>query len=167
MYNDQINWRCHVTALATHGNLGPFDPNHRLDPEINQMVSAQIDDLVKYQVVQFLHRHPAAVGDASFFATALGFHSAEITENSLDELATCGILNREPCQNNGRSMYGLASDPDTRKRITRLCNLSNKAAVYDELLTLLAGRSLERAAKRAKTRPMGNRSQHVQSRPEP
>lgn len=136
--------------LASNASLGPNDPNRFLDSDLDQMVSSQVDDLAKYQVVQFLHRHPEVIGDASFFAVALGFHSSEYTQASLEELTNCGILHRESCQSNGKALYYLSNDPHTRKRITRLCNLSNKAAIYDELLRLLASRSLQRAAKRAK-----------------
>lgn len=145
-----------MTMLATPTGLDLHNPNRSLDPDINQMVSSQVDDLVKYQVVQLLHEHPDAVGDASFFAIALGFHSAEYTQSSLEELVNCGILHRETCPGNGKPLYCLSDNPQVRKRITRLCNLSNKVAVYDELLTLLASRSLQRAAKRAKGKPRGS-----------
>lgn len=141
-----------MTSLAIRTDHGERGANPVLDPDLDQMVSSQVDDLVKYQIVQLLHRHPDVIGDASFFAAALGFHSAEFTLASLEELASCGILQRDTCPSNGRTLYYLSNEPQVRKRITRLCNLSNKAAIYQELLTLLASRSLARAAKRAKSR---------------
>ncbi|MBI2955305.1 MAG: hypothetical protein HYY30_13405 [Chloroflexi bacterium] len=139
-----------MTALAGHAGLGMRDPGRFLDPDLDQMVSSQVDDLVKYQIVKLLSRRPGVVGDASFFAAVLGFHSAEYTQASLEELANCGILQRQMCQSDEQMMYYLSSDPQIRKRIVKLCNLRNKAATYDELLRVLAGRSLQRAAKRAK-----------------
>ncbi|MCL5265490.1 MAG: hypothetical protein M1343_09930 [Chloroflexi bacterium] len=147
-----------MTVLATQRDLGARDSSGILDvdlndPDLNHLVSTQVDDLVKYQIVQLLHRHPDAVGDASFFAAALGFHSAEYTNATLEELANCGILYREACQSSGKTLYCFSRDPTTRKRITRLCGLKNKSATYDGLLSLLASRSLRRAAKRAKEKP--------------
>ena len=143
-----------MTSVAIQTAQGSHNHNANvfLDPDLDQMVSSQVDDLVKYQVVQLLHRHPDAIGDATFFATALGFHSAEYTLAALEELASCGILQREICEGNGKRLYYLSNEPQVRKRITKLCNLSSKAAIYDELLRLLANRSLARAAKRAKSR---------------
>lgn len=123
-----------------------------LDPDLKEMVACQVDDLTKYQVVQFLHRHPDVVGDAAFFAAALGFHSTDLTSTVLEELAACGILQHVAGGESDKQLYRLASEPRVRKQITRLCNLSSKVATYDELLTILANRSLERVAKRVRKR---------------
>lgn len=136
--------------VAMQRDLGESFDRCPADSDVQDLLATQVNDLVKYQVVRLLHQHPDVVGDAALFAAALGFHSAEYTRASLEELADSGVLQREICQANGQTIYFFANDPATRERITKLCSLGPNSPEYCQMLRLLAGRSLRLAQRRAK-----------------
>ncbi len=138
-----------MNLFAVQRDFGEIVDNGPGDVDLQHLLSTQVDDLVKYQVVRLLYEHPDVIGDPSFFAAALGFHSAEYTRASLEELADCGVLHKELCQGSNKSLYCFSNDPVMRERITKLCSLEPKSPQYGQVLRLLAGRSLRRAQKRA------------------
>lgn len=121
-----------------------------IEPDVEYLVNNAVDDLVKFNIVKFLHQHPASVGDASFFATALGFHSTPKTQVALEQLAAAGILDRWTVPEGGPSIYGLTSDKHVLGRLEKLCQLQPDSPDYKRVLSILASQSFKRAEAEAK-----------------
>lgn len=115
------------------------------EPEVEHLLSTAVDDLVKYNIVKFLYEHPAAVGDASFFAIALGFHSTPRTEQALEQLAAAGVLRHWSGPGVGDTVYGLTNDETTLRHLHSLCSLKTDSPMYRNVMRRLAAKSLKRA----------------------
>ncbi|MGQ9676422.1 MAG: hypothetical protein ACUVX1_12240 [Chloroflexota bacterium] len=120
------------------------------EPDVEFLVNNAVDDLVKYNVVRFLYQHPATVGDASLFATALGFYSIPKTQVALEQLVTAGILNKWTGPGVGETVYGLTDDERVLGRLEKLCELRPDSSDYRLVLSVLASKSLKRAEAAAK-----------------
>ncbi|MCL4552605.1 MAG: hypothetical protein M1305_03515 [Candidatus Marsarchaeota archaeon] len=116
-----------------------------VDNDVDELLSNKVDDLVKFNVVTYLYRNPAVFADAEFFAQELGFHSAEQTKVSLDELVSAGVLEKESVPKNGGEIYGLRPDPRLMQLLAKLTQMDTRMSQYSDILTRLATRSLVRA----------------------
>lgn len=127
------------------------NPRRRwLEPDVEQLLSTDVDDLVKYNILRFLHESPATVGNAAFFAEALGFHSATKTQAALEQLSAAGILEQWAGPRHGDVVYGLTADTAILQRLQKLCALPVKSPGYAEVVRKLAARSLRKAESSAK-----------------
>lgn len=116
-----------------------------VDNDVDELLNNKVDDLVKFNVVTYLYKNPAVFGDAEFFAQALGFHSADQTKVSLDELVAAGVLEKETVPKNGGEIYGLRPDPRLMRLLEKLTQMDTRMSQYSDILTRLATRSLVRA----------------------
>lgn len=144
-----------MSAMPSQHYPEPRFVEESWDAELRDLLATQVDDLAKYHVVSLLHEHPETVGDAAFYATALGFHSIEDTRTVLDELAKCGVLCREVNGDAGTAIYATSTDSDSWRKITKLCSLNPRSQTYRHVLRLLANRSLHRAELKSKNRRHG------------
>lgn len=141
-----------MSVVPTQHSPEPHFTEEVWDAEIRDVLTSQIDDLAKYHVVRMLHEHPETIGDAAFYAAALGFHSVEDTRTVLEEMAECGILRRVGNGGTDSALYCLSSDTENRRKVARLCNLSLRSPLYRQVVRLLANRSLHRAELKSKNR---------------
>lgn len=118
---------------------------NNLDNEVEELLRDKVDDLVKFNVVKYLYKNPTTFGDAGFYAKALGFHSAEQTKTSLDELVKVKVLEREVVSKSGEEIYGLRPDPKLMQLLEKVCNMDTHMSQYADILARLATRSLVRA----------------------
>jgi len=115
-----------------------------LDTELFELLSDEVDDLAKLNLLLLMRRERGLRADAPALARALGFHSIEQTEQKLHELAACGLVQVEPADD-GRALYALAEDESARRRLAKLWKLVHREAYFTSLLSHLAERSVEEA----------------------
>lgn len=77
-----------------------------------------IDDLIQYRLIESLLRQPDAAATAGELATRLGFHSVDLTETALDELALAGLL--AVATRDGALVYSLRPEPALRAELADL-----------------------------------------------
>lgn len=146
----------------------PFRTVGASDPETSRLVallaSEGIDDLAKLRIVQFLWQTPNVVGDASFFARVLGFHSASSTQRLLDELATRGLLARWPASRGG-PRYGVPRSELGRSALDWLRFQLEHSPALSTVVRALAERSLAHAQRAAAERRRAQRRALLQPVP--
>jgi len=117
-----------------------------LDPDLEQLLAHDVDDLARYNILRYLHDHSEVEGDVLFFANELGLRSPDHVGESLEALVRRGLLVKIPSGENGRCRYRLSPDPDMMELVDRLYRLSS-TNLYGEIVEQLAARSLHRARK--------------------
>jgi hypothetical protein len=118
----------------------------RLDPELEQLLEHDVDDLARYNILRYLHDRPSVRGTVPYFSEELGLRSLERTEEALEALARAGLLMRSQAEGDGEVEYGLSPDPSMRHLADRLYGLS-LSPFYGEIVERLAAKSLRRARK--------------------
>jgi len=117
-----------------------------LDPDLEQVLERDVDDLARYNIVRYLHGRPWERGSVSHFSEQLGLRSLERTQEALDGLVRCGLLTKSWSHETGEEEFGLSEDPAMRLLADRLCSL-DRSPFYGDIVERLAARSLRRARK--------------------
>ncbi|MCL5074635.1 MAG: hypothetical protein M1136_03140 [Chloroflexi bacterium] len=123
-----------------------------LDQELSDLLEVEVNDLVKYNIVSFLYNNPDTVGDAQFYAKALGFHSPDRTQSALDELVDCKILKRGGPGSSRSAVYSLSDDEVTRRRLMKLWAVVPGSPEHAEILRQLASRSVDHVKPRGRNK---------------
>ncbi len=118
----------------------------RLDPDLEQLLEHDVDDLARYNILRFLHDRPAVRGGVPYFSEELGLRCVERTEDALEALARAGLLTKSQGEGDGEAQYGLSADPAKRALVDGLFRLS-ASPIYGEVVERLAAKSLRRARK--------------------
>ncbi|TAK31206.1 MAG: hypothetical protein EPO21_17925 [Chloroflexota bacterium] len=114
-------------------------------------VSAGIDDLAKYRIVELLLRTPGLSGSAHFLIETLGLRPVVLVHQLLDELVQQGVL-CVPSSSSPLRVYTISQDRSARQRLERLYSLSTDPRLRTSLMEQLARRSLHKAASLARRR---------------
>lgn len=115
-----------------------------LDTELDALLRNEVNDLAKLNLVMLMRRERGLAGDAAFFAQRLGFHSVELTELKLRQLAACGLVVAQTTEDD-RTIFALTADETARRRLGKLWKLTGHAAHYTSLIHHLAERSIDEA----------------------
>lgn len=113
---------------------------------MSAFLSAGIDDLAKYRIVQFFRERPGMMADANSLSHILGLHPMELARDMLEELVERRLLEKHLVLNS--PYYRLSSDKELCERLGRLYDLCPKEARVG-VLRVLAARSLAKARVRA------------------
>ncbi|MHB1131850.1 MAG: hypothetical protein ACYC4L_05610 [Chloroflexota bacterium] len=136
------------------GVYGEAGNGARFSEVAEGLLGEGIDDLAKYRIILHLLQHPDDGGEASFFASTLGFHSLQRTMLILDELYQDGLLLKQDVSGLG-PRYSLAPDSEVRRRLQRECTTNPASPEYELLLRSLAQRSVVRAKSQTAKRRKG------------
>ena len=131
----------------------------RLDPDLEQLLEQDVDDLARYNILRYLHDRPEVQGGVGYFADELGLRSLERAEEALEALARSGLVMRLPDDGGGGRQYCLTADPAKRDLVERLYRLSFSVQ-YGEIVERLAAKSLRRARKAQLAAEAARRSGH-------
>ncbi len=131
----------------------------RLDPDLEQLLERDVDDLARYNILRFLHDNPRAEGDVRYFADELGLRSMEWAGDALDALADSGLLTKLPAGRDHGCLYRLSADPFANDLVDRLYHLGS-SGLDGEIVERLAARSLHKARKAQAITRNGRRNGH-------
>ncbi|MGE5620114.1 MAG: hypothetical protein ACM3US_12755 [Sphingomonadaceae bacterium] len=122
----------------------------RLDPDLEELLDREVDDLARYNILRYLHERPQVWGSVAHFSDELGLRSPERTGEALEALTRAGLLVRVRRAEDDEPVYGLNSDPAKRDLVTRMYRLSFSSH-YGAIVERLAAKSLRRARKAQST----------------
>ncbi len=132
----------------------------RLDPDLEQLLEHDVDDLARYNILRYLRDKPAVRGNVNYFSEELGLRCLERTEEALEALVRAGLLIKHQADSSSEMEYGLSTDPGTKASVERLYRLS-LSPLYGEIVEQLAAKSLHRARKAQLTAEAAHKSGHA------
>jgi hypothetical protein len=116
------------------------------DGSFCDFLKTKIDDLAKFNVVDYLVQNPGMTASARYFAWRLGFCSIARTRVILNELANSGLVRKRRRHFDHEWVYSLSRDENTKQELERFCETARRSADKGELLAELAAQSVVRAA---------------------
>ncbi len=130
----------------------------KLDPDLEQLLEQDVDDLARHNILRYLHDSPSVRGGVHYFSEELGLRSLERTAEALEALVGADLLVRVPSSGD-EVQYCLTSNPAKRDLVDRLCRLSFSPQ-YGEIVERLAAKSLRRARKAGMAAAAGHKAGH-------
>ena len=92
---------------------------HRMEEEVERLLSDALSDMVRLNVALFFHDHPSFVDGARRIASRLGRDQA-IVERALKGLSDCGIVERFQLGSGRYVLYAYTENAKGRRAVAQL-----------------------------------------------